>query len=561
MVSLPRSLQDLEPSRRTRHIIYYAIGLVTLVLVYTVTYNQLMARFEGVDQSIFASFEFVMQTMTTTGYGQDSAIWSHPLTFLFVILTQVSGIGIGFFTLRLIIIPLFTGAEVNLESRLSPKSDHVVICEYRRDSAVLLDELRELGLEYVLVSSSRENAESLSNRGYAAIAGSPQDAETLERASVDDARAVITDAGDANVNTILTVRSIRPDVDVVALTDDSDMREILLETGADSVLSPHGVLGHRLAEKAVAPFSSELRDAVELGGDVNLVELPVSERSELVGRSIRDTNLRERRGANIVGAWIDGELQLPPAPEATIRPNTVLLVSGPQEALEELSEFTRAPRSFTEHERIVIAGLGEVGRAARAVVEAAGVEVVTIDVDDHEGVDVVGDAGSRAVLVEAGVEDAGAIIVCVPDDSTALLATVLAESINPDVEVLVRVSDSDTSPKALSAGADYVLSVPRVSARMVAKELRGEDVLAPASQIRLVRVPARPFSGTTLAESRIFERTGCRVIAVEDDGATTAAIDPERQFTGDERLTIVGSDESVQEFLKRFDVTPTELAE
>ncbi|WP_336359044.1 hypothetical protein [Haloarcula sp. CGMCC 1.6347] len=46
--------------------------------------------------------------MTTTGYGQDSGIWSHPLMFLFVAATQISGIALGFFTLRLIIIPLFT---------------------------------------------------------------------------------------------------------------------------------------------------------------------------------------------------------------------------------------------------------------------------------------------------------------------------------------------------------------------------------------------------------------------------------------------------------------------
>ncbi|KTG27725.1 potassium channel family protein [Haloferax profundi] len=559
MVSFPESIRRLKPSRRVRHVIYYVIGLVLLVLLYTVVYNYALARLEGVDQSLFASFEFVIQTMTTTGYGQDSDIWSHPLMFLFVATTQISGIAIGFFTLRLIIIPLFTGAEVNLDDRLSPKSGHVIICEYRRDSAVLLDELREFGIEYVLISSSREDAEALSNRGYAAIHGSPQDAETFERASIDTARTVITDAGDANVNTILTVRSLRSDVDVIALTDDSDMQEILHKVGADTVLSPHGVLGHRLAEKAVASFSSELRDTVEIGGDTKLMELPVSDSSELVGRRIRDTNVRERTGATIVGAWFDGELQLPPSPDAIVAPNTVLLVSGGEEALKELSEFTRPPRSFTEHERFVLVGLGEVGQSARQVIEESGADVVTIDVEDRPGVDFVGDGGSRDVLLEAGVENAGAIIVGVPDDSVALLTTVLAQSLNPDIEVLVRVGDADTTQKAFSAGADYVLSVPRVSARMVAKELRGEDVLAPASQVRLVRVPAAPFAGSTLADSGIYEQTGCRVIAIEDGEGQTSTVDPQWRFTGSERITIVGSDETVHNFLRRFDVSPTEL--
>jgi voltage-gated potassium channel len=558
MFSLFDRLPEVELSRRDRLIVYYLAGLVVLVLCYTVTYNVLMARLEGVNQSIFASFEFVVQTMTTTGYGQDSGHWSHPLMFLFVALTQISGIGIGFFTLRLIIIPLFTDAEVNLDDRLTPKEDHIIVCEYRRDSAVLLDELKELGVDYVLISSSEEDARDLSDEGYAAIHGSPQDASAFERASIDAAQAVITDAGAASVNTILTVRSIRPDIEIITLTDDSDLRTVLLDTGADSVLSPHGVLGHRLAEKAVSSLGTKLTDTIDLGADMEVAEIPVAHGSRLVGTRIRDSKIRERTGANIIGAWIDGELQLPPDPDAIIQQNTVLLVSGGHEALESFSEFTRRRRGFRQHERIVLAGQGEVGRAARSVVEEAGIDFVTIDVEDRDGVDVVGDASSREILREASVERADAIVVGLPDDSTALLTTVLARSMNPDIEILVRVSNADATRKALSAGADYVLSVPRVSARMVARELRGEDVLAPATQIRIVRVPATPFAGSTLADSNIYEKTGCRVIAVEDGTGPSVAVDPRRQFTGDERLTLVGSDEAVRRFRNQFGVSSVE---
>jgi Trk K+ transport system NAD-binding subunit len=559
MVSLPWRLREFELSRRDRLIVYYLGGLVVLVLLYTAVYNLALARLEGVDQSVFASFEFVVQTMTTTGYGQDSGFWSHPLMYLLVAGVQISGIGIGFFTLRLIIIPLFTDAEVNLDDRLTPKEDHVIVCEYRRDSAVLLDELDELDIEYVLISSSEENAKRLSDEGYSAIHGSPQDTGAFERASIDTARAVITDAGDATVNTILTVRSVREDVEVIALTDDSDLRDVLLDTGADSVLSPHGVLGHRLAEKAVSAIGSELTDRIDLGADMQVSEVPVHQGSRLIDRPIRESNIREETGANVIAAWIDGELQLPPDPNAVIRPNTVLLVSGGDEALAAFSDFVRPVRRGRQHDRVLVAGLGEVGRAARSVLEEAGIDAVTIDVDGGDGVDVVGDAGSEAVLREAGIGSADALIVGLPEDSSSLLTTVVARSLNSDIEILVRVSDTDATRKALSAGADYVLSVPRVSARMVARELRGEDVLAPASQIRLVRVPATPLAGTTLAESSVYERTGCRVIAVEDDGRS-AAIDPNRQFTGSERLTIAGTDESVQRFLKQFDVSPADSA-
>ncbi|MFA1610896.1 NAD-binding protein [Halobellus rubicundus] len=557
MASLP-SLPGVELSRRNRLIAYYLLGLVALVVVFTGVYNLALLRLEGVEQSVFASFEFVVQTMTTTGYGQDSGLWSHPLMFLLVAGMQLSGIGIGFFTLRLVIIPLFNDAEVDLDDRLTRKRDHVIICEYRRDSAVLLDELSELGVDYVLISSDEERARDLSDAGYSVIHGSPQDNAAFERASIGAASAVITDAGEANVGTILTVTSLRSDVDIIALTDDSDMRDVLVDAGADTVLSPHGVLGHRLAEKAVSSLGTDLSDTVDLGGDLEISEVPVGHGSRLIGTRLRNSGIREETGATVLAAWIDGELQLPPDPDAVIRPNTVLLVSGGHEELTALSEFTRPVRSFGRHERILVAGFGEVGQAARSRVREAGIETVTIDREAGAGVDVVGDATAKATLREAGIESADAIIVGLPDDAAALLTTVVARSLNPDVEILVRMTDTDAIRKALNGGADYVLSVPRVSARMVARELGGEDVLAPASQIRLVRVSAAPFAGQTLAGSGIYERTGCRVVAVEDESGLSSTVDPNRTFSGEERLVIVGSDESIRQFHGRFDVPTTE---
>jgi len=554
MVSLPDRLPDLDLSRRDRLIGYYLLGLVVLVLIYTGIYNVLMARLEGVDQSIFASFEFVVQTMTTTGYGQDSGLWSHPLTFLFVAFVQISGIGIGFFTLRLIIIPLFSEADVDLDDRLTPKRDHVVICGYRRDSAVLLDELQELGIDYVLIDEDREEALELAADGYAAIHGDPGEASTFERASVSAARAVIVDAGEAIVDAILTVRGMRPEIQLLELTDDSAMGDVLTDAGADAALSPHGVLGERLAEKAVSSVGTELSDTVDLGEDVEVTEVSVHNGSPLDGVRIRNSRVRERTGASIVGAWIDGELQLPPDPDAVISSNTVLVVVGDHDSLEELGEFTRPPRRRAAATDAVVVGHGEVGRAARSVLEREDIETTTIDHVEGGGVDVVGDGGSRETLLRAGVADADVVVGGLPRDSASLLSTILSRSLNDDGQIVVRVSDTDSTEKALRAGADYVLSVPRVSARLLARELRGEDVLGPASQVRLVRVSAAPFAGKTLANSGIAD-ADCLVVAVQNDDGVNASPPPDYTFDADDRIAVAGTDESIGRFRKRFDIS------
>jgi K+/H+ antiporter YhaU regulatory subunit KhtT len=74
-----------------------------------------------------------------------------------------------------------------------------------------------------------------------------------------------------------------------------------------------------------------------------------------------------------------------------------------------------------------------------------------------------------------------------------------------------------------------------------------------------MRVPADPFAGKTVAESGIYERTGCRIIAIEDDSGLSSTIDPQRRLSGDERLVIVGTDSSVKTFRRTFDVAVTDV--
>ena len=230
-----RSFEDL--SRHQRHLVLYVVGLVGIILFYTVVYNTGMRTLEGDPHSIFRSFQTVVETMTTTGYGADSP-WSTPWMNMLVVLMQLSGIAIGFFTLRLLIIPLFERTSIDLENRLTSKDDHVVICEYRQDSDILLDELERLGIDYVLIDSDKDEAQRLSNDGYQAISGDPEEAETLKRATIEDAALVITDAGDRNASIVLTALDLNEDLRVVSLTESSRRNRALTEIGVDSVVSP-----------------------------------------------------------------------------------------------------------------------------------------------------------------------------------------------------------------------------------------------------------------------------------------------------------------------------------
>lgn len=519
----------------------YLAGLVSVVLLYTGGYMLVMDRVEGSPRSFFAALEFVMQTLTTTGYGQDSAVWSQPATFLFVSLVQVSGIAIGFITLRVLVIPLFERTPMNLDDRLSLKDDHVVVAEYARDTEVLLDELEDLAVGYVLLESDQEEAKRLSDEGYQAIHGDPEEPADLRRASIEQAALLITDAGDRTASVVLTALELNEALRVVSFTESTRRKAALAEIGVDRSVAPHALIGQRLAEKATTPVAVEGTDdeAVEVR------EVLVRRSSPLHGQRVRESPFFDGSRVTLVAGWFEGELRLPPPPDQRITPNTVLLVAGPAGEIDTLAgeaAGVRAPRR--DFSKVVVAGLGEGGQAA--VDTLADVSVTTVDEDETREPDVVGDVTEPEVLSAAGIESASALVVTVDDDAATLLTVAMARSLSPDVEILVRVSDAEKTAPAFRAGADYVLSTQRVAARLVAAEAHGERVFDPVSQIRLVRAPAESLAGRTLATARRETDRDWTPVAVIRDGEVntegTVTVEPE------DELLVAGSDRAIRAF-------------
>jgi Trk K+ transport system NAD-binding subunit len=485
--------------------------------------------------------------MTTTGYGADSP-WETPVMNVFVVAMQLTGIVIGFVTLRVLVIPLFERAPLNLDDRLSSKQDHVVVAEYQRDTGVLLDELEELGVSYVLVESDPEEAKTLSDAGYQAIHGDPETRADLERASIGKATTLITDAGDRTASIVLTALEANEGLRVISFTPSLRRKAALAEVGVDRSVSPDALIGRRLAKKATLSVAVE-----EPTDEIVIREVLIRRHSPLHGARIADTPVVTNPDLTLVAGWFDGEFHLPPDPDNRITPNTVLVVAGPAGAVERAASRAAGVRTARSGRQssVVVAGFGEGGRAA---VEALPEDVsyTTVDQSPESRADVVGDVTEPETLLAAGIEDASALVVTVDDDATALLTVAMARALSDDVEILARVTDAEKASPAFRAGADYVLSVQRVCARLVAAEVHGERVMDPVSQIRLVRAASAPFAGQSLADIRRQRDRAWTVVGALRDGdvLTDAATTVE---AGDE-VFVAGSDEAIAEFERTVDV-------
>ncbi|WP_435332607.1 potassium channel family protein [Haloarchaeobius sp. TZWWS8] len=538
-----------------RRLALFLLTLVGIILVYTSTYMFVMSQFEGVQRSFWSSLNVVVESMTSAGYGEDSSIWSHPVTIMFVILVQFTGIIAVFAALPLFIVPLFE-ARLSRSPPTSVKelSEHVVVCGYTPHGATLIDELEQRDVDYIIVENDEDLATDLHVDGRSVVHGNPEQTDVLETAHAPSARAIVADGTDEeNASIILSARECADGVPIVSLVERPENEQYHRYAGADRVISPEHILGRSLADKVTRRVTAELdrdspQSAMPTGKDFEIVELSVQRNSRVCNRTLADSRIREQTGANLIGIWDRGEFTAPPSPDIVLDEGTVLLAAGTESQLAKLTAMTRSTIRHHRTGEVVIIGAGEVGSTVADVLASRDIDTTMVDVTDKPGVDVVGDARDEWTLQSAGIESARTAIVTLPDDTTSVFTLLVIRELNPEVEVVVRAATGESIPKMYRAGADYVLALTTVSGRMLASIVLDEDVISLDTQIGLVRTPLPALVGQSLAEADIRAKTGVTIVAVERDERVVTDIHPDFEIREGDEAIVAGTDDDINEF-------------
>ncbi|WP_336135974.1 potassium channel family protein [Natronomonas amylolytica] len=548
--------------RIRRRAAYYILFISVLIVVSAMLYDVGMRTFEpgpyppeGTSISLLHSMQVVVETFTATGYGSDSP-WQSPQMNVLVMLLDITGVGLFFLALPAVLLPLFQEAlSPSLPTAVDEGlSDHVVVCADTTRSEAAIDELQANGVGYVLVVPDRERATDLRNDGYDVIHGDPEDIETLADANLPDARALVADVSDrVDASIVLTAKELVDDVEIISVVEDPDVAAYHRLAGADHVLTPRQLLGRSLAEKITTAVRTDLGEDVQLGEEIEIAEVPVRQGSDLVGRSIADSNLRERYGVNVIGTWVRGEFETPPPAEKPLERGTILLVVGGRTGLERLKEAAFSTVRRFRKGKTVLVGYGEVGQTVAERLSEADIPHTIVDRRDHDAVDIVGDATDPETLKRAGLARARSVVFALPDDTTTEFATLVVRDLDSSVEVIARAEKTRAVAKTYRAGADYVLSLATVSGRSIATRLiNDEEILSLGTNVEIVRTTAPELTGETLREARIRERTGCTVVGIERDDEVVTDIDPDMRFGPDDAVVIVGTDDGTNRFAELF---------
>jgi len=539
----------------TRRTIYYLLVLVAATAGLTAAYSLGMSLWEGRPRPWYQALEVVVQTFTTTGYGED-APWSSPQMNLLVIVIQLAGIGFILSAVDVFFVPWLREAlRPTAPTTLTSRSGHVIVCGYTPRVEIFIQEMEERGQDYVLIEPDADRAASLYEQEYEVMEGDPTSTEVLERASVGAAEALVVDvADDENASIVLAAREACPERRIITLAEDASATRYHRAAGADVALSPRQLLGRSLAAQVPVAAAANVEEQATTGAEIDFAELIVTQHGPSHDHSLRDLQLTERFGVRVVGAWFDGRFEPAIEAEAPLGAGTRLFLAGTPEQLDVLrDEMAPYVRAFTP-QSIILAGHGDSGHAAWQSLQKVHADVTVLDLEQGEGVDVVGDVRNPDALRACGIEEASTLIIAVDDDTVATFATLIARDLNPEVQILVRAHDDTAVQNLYRAGADFVQALPTVCGRMLAATVfEDESHFARDRQINVVRLPAAGLAGRALDEVDPDAQTNHTVLAVYRDGDFLTDPDADRfTFEANDEVIVAGTEDGIQQFRTRL---------
>ncbi len=224
-----------------------------------------------------------------------------------------------------------------MDKRIAALRNHYIICGSGRVGSQIAKELAAAQVPFVVIDENEQNVQSCIERGYLALQGDAATDEMLLEAGVQQARCVLvaTDNDAYNIYTTLSARHLNSKLFIVARANQLESEVKLKRAGADRVLSPYTIGGHRMANLALQPGMVEFFDALTKGGNVELAaqEIVLPATSPLVGKTIEEAQNTLSYGTLVVALKKPSGFMPGSRLEAPIEEGDTLIVVGAPEQL------------------------------------------------------------------------------------------------------------------------------------------------------------------------------------------------------------------------------------
>jgi voltage-gated potassium channel len=303
--------------------------------------------------SILDSLYVTAQTVTTVGFGDLTP--RTPFGRAFAVVFMMASVGLVLYALTSTVQAIVHSELFETYGRsrkMSKMRDHFIICGAGRVGTHLLRSLHVEKGTFVVIETDSAKVEALTDLDIPVLARDATLEETLREAGVEHARglaACLPDDAD-NVYVVLTARDLNPKLHIVARAAEEQAESKLIRAGANRVVAPTIIGGHRMAMALTKPAVGDFLDSITANHlELGFEQLEVEAVSTLVGRKLSETVIRSELNIVIVSIRRnDGEIIFNPSGTTMIEGGDMLIAIGNAESLARLNSLARGHATGVE---------------------------------------------------------------------------------------------------------------------------------------------------------------------------------------------------------------------
>ena len=283
-------------------------------------------------------------TLSTVGYGD--VIPKTIAGRYFNLLLIVFGVGVIAQLMALCIGFIVEGklnevlGRSNMEKKIDSLKNHIILCGAGKIGENVADILKRENVDFVIIDKDEKIIEQYRQQDCLVMKGDATKDEILQKAGIKRAYGLIaTLSSDAeNVFVTLTARELNAKLFIVARAIFKESESKLKIAGADRVILPAAIGGAQIASMMLNPLMTDFLERVLIGREkrFGIEEIKIPNYSNLVGKNIKDSNIKKDTGCLIICIIRQGVIINNPAAEEVLNAGDDLLVLGTVKQLDDL---------------------------------------------------------------------------------------------------------------------------------------------------------------------------------------------------------------------------------
>ena len=534
--------------RNLKLLISFVINLSGLIVFNVVVFLYLM-KLEGQDYNFWNGLYWILTIFTTLGLGD--IVFTSTIGHIFTIWVLVSGMT-ALFVLTPYVLYQFFQSEARAPRNLySGTKDHIIIIGYNMITQALIEYFIRTGQTYVLIIPEIREGLQLHDKGLSVVVGDIYDDETYKNVRIDSCLMVVTAGNDmANSNIALTIRENNVSVPIIA-TSSPGQEKILKAAGCTYVLVPDMMIGKSLTRRILT--GDAIAHPVGVFEKFIIAESSMAN-TPVIGKTLKEANLREICGINVIGIWDRGQYHHAGA-DTIIRKNSILVLAGDREQIDTYNALFCIYN--VSDPAVVIIGAEKISAPVARELEKRQInyEILNILQIDSGPVDEEKNrvTNLEKLLQQMMLKKITTAIITTENDDMNVFITLSLREMRPDIQIISRTISEMNVSTLYRAGADFVISYATLGASAIANIIRGGDLLILTEGLNILKLdtPGK-LTGKMIKESAVRQKTGCSIIAIQFNDSFIVNPGPEEILPKKSKIFIIGNIEAEKQFYKNF---------